>query len=243
MRKIVGEIAVVVGILFALVGAVALLKTGQILIGIASLIGGGVILAIGLILRARKGRRSAKRSSGRTKRRPSKTSSRTKSKSKPAKKTKPTPTLKPTPKPVSKPVRTVAPAPSKEKERVAPAETEEPLETSAPQTDAPVADTVDVGAAVESLVGALKGVYAYESDNAVAKVKEVTCTLTDEEVYEIVLDVEISFFQGKVADEESSKAETNHIIAAINAKLKDLRAELDDLGVAHDVSANYDFNE
>ena len=218
MKRFFALVAVVVGVIFLAVGMTALLKTGQTLLGILFLIAAGSLLACGLYLRFAKRRRRAKRS--RSKRKPT---SRKTQKAKPVKK-------QPPKKPAEKP--------KPEKKR--PVEEEPQSELSEPVDE--VEEEVDTDAEVQSLVEALKGTILYESTDAVATVKDATCTLTDD-IYEIKINVEVAFRAEALTNEEASKSETNHVIAAVGDAVKALRSKLDKLGANHDVSADYDFIE
>jgi len=223
MKKFVSMVAIIVGLLFALVGAVAILKTKQTAIGIAALVAAGVLIAFGLFLKLKKRRRSSKK---RPKGKGGRITTRTSQPGTAQKK---------------KPVVPVKPKEKEEKERK-PRPTLAPQDPFVVENEEPEEEKVDVAVEVQTLVASYQGIYAYESENAIAKVKNVECT-SEGEKYNITLDVEISFFQGKLADEAATKAETNKIISAINDKMKTLRSKLEKIGVEHDVSANYDFNE
>ncbi|MBP5405386.1 MAG: LPXTG cell wall anchor domain-containing protein [Clostridia bacterium] len=242
MKKFLSILAFCVAAVFTLVGAVAILKTGQTAIGIAMLVGAGLFAALGIFLRKKRRRRPSKPrgSRGASRKTPKVKTSSGKGRS----------SGRPEKKEPKKPVEPkVEPKKAEPEEKSAPKKTAEPLKprkadpVSEPASPEPPAEEEkDVATQVRELAESAKEGYVYASDNGIAKIKEVAVSEAETH-FAIELVVEISFFQGKLADEVAVKAETNHVIAAVNEKIKWLKTRAEKLGAETEIDAQYDFNE
>ena len=240
MKKFLSILAFCIAAVFTLVGAVAILKTGQTAIGIALLIGAGVFVALGIFVRKKRRRRPSKPKGrkGVSRKAPKpKISSR-------GRKTPVTP-VRPEKKEPKKPIEPkLEPVKSEpeEKKQLSPKNEPKPMQ-AAPLPEPPEEEEKDVATQVRELTKSCKEGYVYESNSGIAKIKEASITAADETHFSIELVVEISFFQGKLAGEDATKAETNRVIGAVNEKIKWLRSRIEKLGGEAEITARYDFNE
>ncbi len=248
MKKFLSILAFCVAAVFTLIGAVAILKTGQTAIGIALLVGAGLFLALGIFVRKKRRRRASKprgkRSVPRKAPKPKTSSTGRRAPVTPVRPEKKEPKKPIAPKPEPKKEEPEEKQPSSKNA----AEPKRPSEPKTPQAaplpkPAPKEEKKDVATMVRELVESCKDGYAYESNSGIAKIKETALTETEEGRYTIELVVEISFFQGKLADENATKAETNRVIGAVNEKIKWLKTRVEKLGGEAEITAQYDFNE
>lgn len=248
MKKFLSILAFCIAAVFTLVGAVAILKTGQTAIGIALLIGAGVFVALGIFVRKKRRRRPSKpkgrKGVSRKAPKPKSSSRGRKTPVTPVRpeKKEPKKTVEPKSEPVkSEPEEKKQPSPKNAAEPKRPTEPK-PMQ-AAPLPEPPEEEEKDVATQVRELTKSCKEGYVYESNSGIAKIKEASIIAADETHFSIELVVEISFFQGKLAGEDATKAETNRVIGAVNEKIKWLRSRIEKLGGEAEITARYDFNE